>query len=296
MDSLSGISMFVLVAETRSFTKAGQQFGVSSSAVGKSIARMEERLAVRLFHRSTRSITLTAEGALFLERCRRILGEVEAAEAELSEVAGAPRGRLRVSTPQLTGLVMPALDAFMQQYPDIALDIDLSDRMVDVIEEGFDAVIRTGEQHDSRLTARRLGACRQVMVASPAYLAQRGVPQHPRELAQHSCLLHKFPATGKLERWPFRLPDGEPEPLLPERLTCNTIEAITYAVKQNKGIAFLPTFIVRDELASGELVTVLDDYMDKMVTFWVLWPSSRYASPKLRVFIDFLQQNLRIEE
>ena len=296
MDSLSGISMFVLVAETRSFTKAGQQFGVSSSAVGKSIARMEERLAVRLFHRSTRSITLTAEGALFLERCRRILGEVEAAEAELSEVAGAPRGRLRVSTPQLTGLVMPALDAFMQHYPDIALDIDLSDRMVDVIEEGFDAVIRTGEQHDSRLTARRLGACRQVMVASPAYLAQRGVPQHPRELAQHSCLLHKFPATGKLERWPFRLPDGEPEPLLPERLTCNTIEAITYAVKQNKGIAFLPTFIVRDELASGELVTVLDDYMDKMVTFWVLWPSSRYASPKLRVFIDFLQQNLRIEE
>ena len=217
MDSLSGISMFVLVAETRSFTKAGQQFGVSSSAVGKSIARMEERLAVRLFHRSTRSITLTAEGALFLERCRRILGEVEAAEAELSEVAGAPRGRLRVSTPQLTGLVMTAFDAFMQQYPDIALDIDLSDRMVDVIEEGFDAVIRTGEQHDSRLTARRLGACRQVMVASPAYLAQRGVPQHPRELVQHSCLLHKFPATGKLERWPFQLPDGEPEPLLPER-------------------------------------------------------------------------------
>lgn len=296
MDSLSGISMFVLVAETRSFTKAGQQFGVSSSAVGKSIARMEERLAVRLFHRSTRSITLTAEGALFLERCRRILGEVEAAEAELSEVAGAPRGRLRVSTPQLTGLVMPALDAFMQRYPDIALDIDLSDRMVDVIEEGFDAVIRTGEQHDSRLTARRLGACHQVMVASPAYLAQRGVPQHPRELAQHSCLLHKFPATGKLERWPFRLPDGEPEPLLPERLTCNTIEAITYAAKQHKGIAFLPTFIVRDELASGELVTVLDDFMDKTVTFWVLWPSSRYASPKLRVFIDFLQQNLRIED
>lgn len=286
--------MFVLVAETRSFTKAGQQFGVSSSAVGKSIARMEERLAVRLFHRSTRSITLTAEGALFLERCRRILGEVEAAEAELSEVAGTPRGRLRVSTPQLLGLMMPTLDLFMQNYPDIALDVDLSDRMVDVIEEGFDAVIRTGEQHDSRLTARRLGSCRQVMVASPEYLAQRGVPSHPRELAQHSCLLHKFPATGKLERWPFVLPAEEPEPVLRERLTCNTIEALTYAVKQHKGIAFLPTFIVRDELASGQLVTVMDEFLDKTVTFWVLWPASRYASPKLRVFIDFLQQHLRI--
>ncbi len=286
--------MFVLVAETRSFTKAGQQFGVSSSAVGKSIARMEERLAVRLFHRSTRSITLTAEGALFLERCRRILGEVEAAEAELSEVAGSPRGRLRVSTPQLLGLMMPTLDLFMQNYPDIALDVDLSDRMVDVIEEGFDAVIRTGEQHDSRLTARRLGACRQVMVASPEYLAQRGVPSHPRELAQHPCLLHKFPATGKLERWPFLLADDEPEPVLQERLTCNTIEALTHAVKQHKGIAFLPTFIVRDELASGQLVTVMDEFLDKTVTFWVLWPASRYASPKLRVFIDFLQQNLRI--
>ncbi|ELX08000.1 HTH-type transcriptional regulator [Janthinobacterium sp. HH01] len=142
MDSLSGISLFVAVAETRSFTKAGAQLGISSSAVGKSIARMEQRLAVRLFHRSTRSITLTAEGTLFLERCRRILSEVEAAEAELSELSGTPSGRLRVSTPQLTGLVMPTLTGFMRRYPDIALEIDLSERMVDIIEEGYDAVIR----------------------------------------------------------------------------------------------------------------------------------------------------------
>jgi DNA-binding transcriptional LysR family regulator len=158
MDSLSGIAMFVQVAETRSFTEAGRLLGVSSSAVGKSIARMEERLGVRLFHRSTRS--------MFLERCRRILGEVEAAEAELSNAAGSPRGRLRISTPQLSGLIMPALDGFMVQYPEIELDIDLSDRMVDIIEEGFDAVIRTGEQHDSRLVSRRLGSCGQVLPAA----------------------------------------------------------------------------------------------------------------------------------
>src|SRR5712675_911067 len=127
MDSLGSLNAFVQAAESRSFTVAGRQLGVSSSAIGKAVARMEERLGVRLFHRSTRSITLTAEGALFLERCRRILGEVEAAEAELSDAVGSPRGRLRISTPQLSGLIMPALDGFMTQYPEIELDVDLSD-------------------------------------------------------------------------------------------------------------------------------------------------------------------------
>ena len=294
MDSLSGISMFVTVAETRSFTKAANQFGVSSSAVGKSIARMEERLAVRLFHRSTRSITLTTEGVLFLERCRRILSEVEGAEAELSEMSGTPRGRLRVSTPQLTGLVMPTLTGFMRRYPDIALDIDLSERMVDIIEEGFDAVIRTGTQHDSRLASRRIGSCKQVVVAAPSYLKQHGMPAHPRELAQHECLLHKFPANGRIERWPFNLEPGEPEPELKERMTCSTIEAITYALLQGEGIAFLPTFIIADELKDGRLQTILDEHMDQTVTFSMLWPASRYASPKLRVFIDYVVQNMRI--
>jgi DNA-binding transcriptional LysR family regulator len=294
MDSLSGISMFVTVAETRSFTRTANQFGVSSSAVGKSIARMEERLAVRLFHRSTRSITLTTEGVLFLERCRRILSEVEAAEAELSELSGTPRGRLRVSTPQLTDLVMPALTGFMRRYPDIALDIDLSERMVDIIEEGFDAVIRTGTPNDSRLSARRIGSCPQVVLAAPGYLAQHGTPNHPRELARHACLLHRFPATGKIERWPFTSDATEPEPELNERLTCSTIEAIRHAVLEGEGIAFLPTFIVADALADGRLVTLLDDHMDQTVTFYMLWPSSRYASPKLRVFIDYVVQNMRL--
>jgi DNA-binding transcriptional LysR family regulator len=294
MDSLSGISMFVTVAETRSFTKAGTQLGVSSSAVGKSIARMEERLAVRLFHRSTRSITLTNEGMLFLERCRRILSEVAAAEGELSEMSGAPRGRLRVSTPQLTGLIMPTLTGFTRQYPDIALDIDLSERMVDIIEEGFDAVIRTGTQNDSRLASRRIGSCKQVVVATPGYLKRHGTPAHPRDLSRHACLLHKFPATGRIERWPFNLAADEPEPELKAHMTCSNIEAVTYALLQDEGIAFLPTFIVADQLKDGRVVTLLDDYMDQTVTFSMLWPASRYASPKLRVFIDYVVQHMRI--
>ena len=295
MDSLSGISMFVAVAEMRSFTRAGAHFGVSSSAVGKSIARMEERLAVRLFHRSTRSITLTAEGMLFLERCRRILSEVEAAEAELSELSGTPSGRLRISTPQLTGLVMPTLTGFMRRYPDIALDIDLSDRMVDIIEEGFDAVIRTGAQHDTRLASRRIGSCKQVVVAAASYLARHGTPSHPSQLAQHACLLHKFPATGRIERWAFTLVEGEPEPLLKERMTSSAIEAITYALLEGEGIAFLPTFIIEDDLRDGRLRIILEDYMDQTVTFSMLWPTSRHASPKLRAFIDYMVANMRIQ-
>ena len=294
MDSLSGISMFVAVAETRSFTRTANQLGISASAVGKSIARMEERLAVRLFHRSTRAITLTPEGVLFLERCRRILSEVDAAEAELSELSGTPRGRLRVSTPQLTSLIMPTLIGFMQHYPDIALDIDLSERMVDIIDDGYDAVIRTGTPNDSRLSARRIGSCRQLVLASPGYLAAHGTPTHPRELAHHACLLHRFPATGRIERWPFMGADGEPEPILNARLTCSTIEAIRHAVLEGEGIAFLPTFIVADELRDGRLVALLEEHMDQNVTFTMLWPSSRHASPKLRVFIDYVVQHMHI--
>jgi DNA-binding transcriptional LysR family regulator len=294
MDSLSGIAMFVQVAETRSFTEAGRQLGVSSSAVGKAIARMEERLRVRLFHRSTRSITLTAEGTMFLERCRRILSEVDAAESELSGLAGSPRGRLRVGTPQLGNLMMPAFDGFMAQYPDIELDIDMSDRMVDVIEEGFDAVIRTGEQTDSRLAARRLGSCPYVLVASPAYLKRHGKPVQPRDLESHFCLQHKFPATGKLERWPLRLEADEPELLLPETMTANTVEPLAYAAIQGRGIAFLPGFLAREALQSGQLVTVLEEFMERQVVFWILWPASRFASPKLRAFIDYMGAHLRI--
>ena len=173
MDSLGSLNAFVQAAEARSFTVAGRQLGVSSSAIGKAVARMEERLGVRLFHRSTRSVTLTAEGTLFLERCRRIFSEIEAAELELSQTHEAPRGTLRVSLPLAGMLMMPTLVAFMRAYPEIMLDLDFSDRVVDVIEEGFDAVVRFAEVGDSRLMSRALGTYRRRLVAAPAYLAAK---------------------------------------------------------------------------------------------------------------------------
>ena len=259
MDSLSGIAFFVQAAQDRSFSQAGRVLGVSSSAVGKSVARLEERLGVRLLHRSTRSITLTAEGTLFLERCRRILCEVEAAQLELSETRQAPQGKLRVSMPLVSSLVMPALTAFMHRYPAIELDVDFSDRLVDVIEDGFDAVIRTGEPTDSRLMSRALGTYKLLLVASPGYLAARGTPLVPADLTGHAGLQHKFPSSGKLESWPLRKQTGEAEPVLLATMVCSTTEALLHVARDGLGIACLPDFMVRDAIAAGELVTVLDD-------------------------------------
>ncbi|WP_394060083.1 LysR family transcriptional regulator [Alcaligenes sp. WGS1538] len=288
MESLSGIAFFVQAAETRSFSEAGRNLGVSSSAVGKSVSRLEERLGVRLFHRSTRSITLTAEGALFLERCRRILCEVEAAELELSETLQAPRGRLRISLPLVGMLVMPALTAFMHRYPAIELDVDISDRLVDVIEEGFDVVMRTGEPSDSRLMSRPLGNYRLQLVASPDYLARRGMPEVPADLAQHACLQHKFPSTGKFEPWPLKRDEKVPAWTLPATMACNTSAALMDVAMAGLGIACLPDFMVRQAIMRGELVTVLDAYIEHQGTFRLLWPSSKHLAPKLRVFIDFM--------
>ncbi|MGE7956075.1 LysR family transcriptional regulator [Pseudomonas sp. NPDC089530] len=288
MDWLSNVSVFVQVAETRSFTEAGRLLGVSSSAVGKSIARLEERLETRLFHRSTRSVTLTAEGAGFLERCRRIIAEVEAAEFDLCQSSSAPRGKLRVSLPQVHGLVMPMLVEFMQRFPQIELDVDLTDRMVDVVEEGFDAVVRTGNPKDSRLMARPLGQFRLVLVGTPEYFRDHGVPQTPADLANHGCLRHTFHTTGKLEPWPLRRVVDAPEPLLPTRLVSTSIEALEQAARRGLGIACLPDFMVHEAVARGELQRVLDAHLEHSGTFWVLWPSSRHAAAKLRVFVDHL--------
>ena len=292
MESLVGITTFVQVAEVGSIAEAGRVLGISASAVGKMIARLEEQYNVRLFHRSTRSIRLTAEGEMFLARCHRILNEVEAAEAELANSSGVPRGRLRISVPQLTDLVMPVIHGFMHAYPEVDVDLDLSDRMVDIIEEGFDVVIRTGDQVDSRLVSHKLGTSRRVLVASIEYFKRHGVPKTPADLLEHRCLLHKFPASGRMEKWRLELSDGRSELPLRETRMFSTVESITFLARRGDGIAYVPEFLVAKDLLRGEMRTVLDEFVDDPVTFWAVWPASRQASPKLRVFVDHVRANL----
>lgn len=292
VESLSAIAAFVQAAEMRSYSEAARHLGVSASAVGKSVCRLETRLGVRLLHRSTRSITLTAEGAVFLERCRRILCELESAELELSETRQAPQGRLRISLPLVGMLVMPALTAFMHRYPAIELDVDFSDRLVDVINEGFDIVMRTGEPTDSRLVSRPVGNYRLLLVAAPGYLASRGTPRGPADLQHHACLQHRFPTTGKFEPWPLKRDAGMPEWTVPASMVCNTSAALLDVAVAGLGIACLPDFLVRPALLRGELVSVLDAHVEHQGTFRLLWASSKHLAPKLRVFIDFMGEEL----
>jgi DNA-binding transcriptional LysR family regulator len=292
MDSLSGIIAFVQVAETRSFTEAGRLLEVSSSAIGKSVARVEERLGARLFHRSTRSVTLTFEGELFLERCKRILEELDAAQVELSQLSAAPRGKLRISLPLQNTLILPVLAGFTRAFPEIELDVDLSDRMVDVIEEGFDAVVRTGEPMDSRLMSRKLGAFKLQLVASPSYLERQGTPQHPDDLRNHNCLLHRFPASGLIERWPVRVADSMAGPELSRTITCTTTDALNYLALEGIGIACLPDFSIKQSIKEGKLQVLLEEFNDYSGALWMLWPSNRHASPKLRVLIDFFRDHM----
>ncbi|NWA61882.1 LysR family transcriptional regulator [Pantoea sp. B9002] len=288
MDSLNGFVVFVQVAETRSFVAAGRHLGISASAVGKSVARLEEKLGVRLFHRSTRSITLTAEGSLFLQRSRRILAEIEAAESELSQAAGRPSGRLKLSLPIVGSLILPVLGDFMRAYPEIQLDLDFSDRVVDVIAEGYDAVMRGGPPTDSRLSARKLGYAYSVAVASPDYLARHGEPKTPEALTQHACLHYRFNTTGKLERWVLRGYEDEQELTLPTTMICNNIETRVCFAMRGLGIAMLPDFSIREALAQGTLREVLSDFACHRNVFHLLWPASKYPSPKVRALIDFL--------
>ncbi|WP_354679258.1 LysR family transcriptional regulator [Cupriavidus plantarum] len=295
MDKLGSVDAFVKAAEMRNFSEVGRQLGISASAVGKAISRLEQRLGVRLFHRSTRSITLTPEGQLFLSRCQRIVEELEAAEAELS-AASSPKGQLRVSLPLVGALLLPVLSSFIREYPDIRLELDFSDRMVNVIDEGFDVVLRTGDAADSRLVTRALGYYTPQIVAAPVYLSRYGVPRSPDDLMRHACLLHRYPSTGKVDRWLLRDGENVREMDLPALLTANTVEPLIAMAEQGHGLAYIPNFLVRRQLQDGRLVTVLSDHATDRKVFRAVWPSGRHMSPKIRVFVDYMAKHLFPDE
>ncbi|MGP2961447.1 LysR family transcriptional regulator [Serratia ureilytica] len=292
MDNLAGVSAFVQAAETLSFVDAGRVLGISASAVGKSIARLENRLGVCLFHRSTRSMTLTAEGRRFLLRCQRILEEMAAAERDISDTHSAPRGKLRVSLPLVGGLLNPVLAEFVRNYPDIELEADFSDRRVAVIEEGFDAVIRVGDTEDSRLMSRQLGTFHLQLVAAPDYLRRAGIPRQPAELRDHARLLYRFPTTGKVETWPVAGGDKLLDEGLGKRTVCNTVDTLIYLAEQGLGIACLPDFAVRQALEQQRLQPVLGDHCRHSGSLKILWPSSKHLTPRLRAFIDIMSVRL----
>jgi len=290
MDSLSALQAFVRAAEVRSFTVAGRQLRVSPSAIGKAVARLEERHGVRLFNRSTRTVALTREGQVFLESCRRIISEIANVEKEFAQGKRAPKGRLRVSLPLLNGALAANLSTFKREYPDIELEIDIDDRLVDVIDGGFDVIVRAGDIEDSRLMTRRIASYHLELVASPDYLDQAYCLQKLDDLPNHTCLYLKDPISGRVQRWPFA-DDRFADTTFRVGAIANSTEAIVTLATRGMGIACVPDFAVKQHLADGTLCRVLVGAVHYEGCLKAIWPSSRYLSPKLRAFIDFMVQH-----
>ncbi|MGZ0717341.1 LysR family transcriptional regulator [Pseudomonas palleroniana] len=292
-DNLSGVIAFVKTAQALSFIGAARVLGVSASAVGKNVAKLEAELNVRLLHRSTRKVSLTVEGQLFYERCRKILDDLQDARAMLSHAIQAPRGKLRVSLPTIGyRFLLAHIVAFRQTYPEIELELDFNDHLVDVIEEGFDVVIRSGDLVDSTLMARRLGPFRFVMCASPEYLRTHGRPETLADLEHHQCLRYRFATTGKIMEWTLSANPAITQLHLPTAMTLNNMEAMLMAAIDGHGIAYMPDFLAREALARAQLETVLNGHSNDQGQFWALWPSSRHLSPKIRAFVDFAAARL----
>lgn len=298
----SGLLAFVRTADLGSFVAAGRVLGISASAVGKAVTRLEQDVGVRLLQRSTRRIALTEEGRQFHQRCRRILDDLDDARSMLSHAAGAARGTLRVSVPAVTyHLLLPLLPEFLGRYPEVDLEVDFNDRIVDLIDEQVDVAIRSGDLPDSRLVSIPLRHFRFLLCASPSYLARRGAPASVADLAKHDGIRFRYPNSGQLHMWPLgaALDDGmaaTSELRLRRTLVFNNMEAVRGAALGGLGVGCLPDFLAHQPLKSGELRTVLKLDPRSAGRFYAVWPTSRHLSPKVRVFIDFLKERLRDDE
>lgn len=286
MESLTSLVAFVHAAEQQSFVAAAQLAGATPSAIAKAVARLEARLDVRLLRRTTRSMSLTEEGEVFYERCKRILDDLADAEATMLHSRSRPAGRLRITMPQIVGhhLFLPILPAFVASYPEIKLDIDFEDRVTDLVAEGIDVGIRSGELADSGLIARVLGRQHFVVCGAPAYLERRGRPLTPADLAHHDCIHFRYPSSGRIAPWSFEPP--EIRPVLPRSLVFNNTDAGLRAAVIGLGLAHLPVYVAEPYIASGALVPVLTQFMAPFGALSLVWPAQRRLSPKIRVFVD----------
>lgn len=293
MDSISALLAFVRTAEAGSIVGAARVLGLSASAVGKRIARLEQDLGTRLFHRTTRRMHLTDEGDLLLQRCRRALDELSEAQADLAQRQFAPRGLLRIGLPTIGyRFLLPVLPGFQQRYPQVQLELDFNDRLVDVVSEGLDAVIRSGELADSSLMSRRLGSFHFVLCAAPVYLRTHGWPQSLPELRSLQAVRFRFPTTGTLQPWSLPGVNGDAGAALATAMICNNMEALLAAAIGAMGVAWMPDFLAAEALADGRLQQVLPMLERQHGQFSLLWPGNRHPSARLRVFIDYTAEHL----
>lgn len=290
MDRFSGMSVFVRVVETGSFSAVARELNTSQPTISKQVAALEALLGVNLLTRSTRHLTLTEVGADYYERCLRILAELEAAEASARHLRSAPVGRLRVAIPVSFGklCIVPRLHRFLARYPDIQMDLLLNDRFVDLVEEGVDLAVRLGELADSSLVARPLGRSDRLLVASPAYLKAHGAPREPQALKRHNCIVYSQAQSGA--QWRFHGPDGPTVIQVRGNIQVNNGEAMLELASNGVGLALAPRWLLGEHLQRGSLQALLSEHRPPQLQIHALYPQNRHLPSKVRCFVDFLRE------
>lgn len=292
---LNDMVTFARVVEVRSFSQAARDLGASKSRISKAIARLERALAARLLNRSTRGLSLTEVGTVFFEHCRRVRDEADEAIAAVTRLHSAPRGVLKLTAPVAFGTlhVAPALSEFLGRYPDLGIDMTITDRVVDLVEEGYDLAIRITTDPGQDVVARKLAPIRRVACATPDYFQRRGVPKTPQDLRQHNCLHYThFSAQGE---WHFKGPGGDITVPLSGDLRINDDEALSRAVLGGLGVALLPTFIIGQDLQAGRLQAVLSDYVPLERHVYAVYLPGIHSPPKVRAFVEFLRERFEPE-
>lgn len=293
MDKFQEMSAFAAVVDAGSFVRAADALDLSKTAVSRLVSDLETRLGTRLLHRTTRKLSLTEAGALFHDRCRQLLDGVAEAEAELSSHSGEAVGRLRINVSVTFGLLhlAPLWPVFMQQHPRVVLDVTLSDRFVDLVDEGYDLAVRIARLPASSLVSRQLTTTRMMLCASPQYLRAHGTPAQPEDLAQHALIAYTLLASG--EQWELQGPEGAVSVKVNPRMRTNNGDTCCAAALRHQGIIFQPSFMVAEHLASGALVQVLPEYRSVDIGVYVVYPTRKHLTPKVRALIDFLAEALR---
>lgn len=283
-----GISEFVYVAESESFTQAAKKMRISTAQVSRQISALEKRLNIKLFYRTTRKVTLTEEGSVFYQHCRSVLDGLEAAERAITNLQSTPQGRIKLSAPVTYGehQILPLVNNFMMQYNNVEVFAYLSNRTVEIVEEGYDLAIRIGKLNDSSMMAKKLSKRTNYACASPEYIQQHGIPYSLSELNNHCCLL------GTLDYWRFKESGKDISIRVSGKLRYNSGQALVDAALKGLGIVQLPDYYVDAHLQSGELVSFLDDYRVSDEGIWAVYPQNRHLSPKIRLLVEYLAQHL----
>lgn len=293
MDKFVEMQVFAAVVEAGSFVNAADALDMSKAAASRHLASLEARLGVRLLHRTTRRLSLTEEGEVFYARCKDLLAEVDEAEAEITERSGQAVGLLKINAPVTFGILHLAelWGKFKAMHPQVTLDVTLADRLVDLVEEGYDLAVRIARLPSSTLISRKLSSTRLVLCASPQYLARAGTPEHPSELAGHAVLAYSYFATG--DEWPFEGPEGPVTAKIRPGIRSNSGDVCRAGALNHHGIVLQPTFLVGPDLNAGTLVELMPEYRSIELGIYALYPTRKHVSPKVRLLIDFLVESFR---